>query len=119
MNMDKLIYFAELYQVENKRLNELVAICDRFEYLKYSTANPYAFSEQGVLYDGQVYDAYIFAADLIRRAKKPLIIDEKEIYHIGALMKDLGKNGSPSPSLNPGLSKCSKNLEEPTDEHES
>ncbi|MCP5514988.1 MAG: ORF6N domain-containing protein [Spirochaetales bacterium] len=243
---------AELYQVENKRLNEqakrnitrfpesfrfqltdqekneLVAICDRFESLKHSTANPYAFSEQGVsmlsavlrsetaikvsiqiinafvdmrrfiqnnaniftrldsverrqiafesetekkfekvfqalgageppkqgvFYDGQVYDAYAFVADLIRKAKSSLIlidnyvddsvltllskrkngvsatiytkavsrqlaldikkyneqyspikletlekvhdrfliIDEKEIYHIGASLKDLGK----------------------------
>jgi hypothetical protein len=63
---------AELYQVENKRLNEqvkrnlerfpnafhfqlsdtekeeLVANCDRFESLKHSSVNPYAFSEQGV-----------------------------------------------------------------------
>ncbi|MBN2103051.1 ORF6N domain-containing protein [bacterium] len=109
--------------------------------------------KQGIFYDGQVYDAYSFVADLIRRAKKSLIlidnylddsvltlfckrkkgvtatiytktiskqlaldlkkhneqyppitleifkdahdrfliIDEKEIYHIGASLKDLGK----------------------------
>lgn len=63
---------AEMYQVEVKRLNEqvkrnierfpnafrfqlsdtekneLVAICDRFESLKHSSVNPYAFTEQGV-----------------------------------------------------------------------
>ena len=63
---------AEMYQVEVKRLNEqvkrnierfpesfrfqltedekneLVANCDRFETLKHSTNNPYAFTEQGV-----------------------------------------------------------------------
>jgi hypothetical protein len=63
---------AEMYQVEVKRLNEqvkrnserfpeafrfqlydiekneLVANCDRFESLKHSTHNPYAFTEQGV-----------------------------------------------------------------------
>lgn len=63
---------AELYQVEVKRLNEqvkrnierfpphfrfqlsddekneLVANCDRFEMLKHSSSNPYAFTEQGV-----------------------------------------------------------------------
>lgn len=63
---------AELYQVEVKRLNEqvkrnierfpisfrfqlnedekkqLVAICDRFDTLKHSSSNPYAFTEQGV-----------------------------------------------------------------------
>lgn len=63
---------AEMYQVETKVLNqavkrnierfpqqfrfqltdnekmELVTICDRFESLKYSSVNPYAFTEQGV-----------------------------------------------------------------------
>ena len=63
---------AQIYQVENKRLNEqvkrnilrfpeafrfqltdtekyeLVANCDRFESLKHATTNPYAFTEQGV-----------------------------------------------------------------------
>lgn len=63
---------AEIYQVENKRLNEqvkrnikrfpnefrfqlndnekhkLVANCDRFENLKHSSVNPYVFTEQGV-----------------------------------------------------------------------
>ncbi len=63
---------AEMYGVENKRLNEqvkrnierfpnkfrfqltddekteLVANCDRFEKVKHSSANPYAFTEQGI-----------------------------------------------------------------------
>lgn len=243
---------AELYKVENKRLNEqvkrnisrfpetfrfqlsnhekneLVANCVRFEAMKHSAVNPYAFTEQGVsmlsavlrsetaikvsiqiinafvemrrfiqhnasvfarldsverrqiafeseteknfeklfqaleageppkqgiFYDGQIYDAYSFVANLIRKAKKSLIlidnyvddsvltllskrnngvsvtiytkaiskhlaldlekhnqqypsipieifkeahdrfliIDESEIYHIGASLKDLGK----------------------------
>lgn len=109
--------------------------------------------KQGIFYDGQVYDAYSFVADLIRKAKKSLvlidnyvddsvltlfskrkkgveaaiytktiskqlaldlkkhneqyppitiesfkeahdrflIIDDKDIYHIGASLKDLGK----------------------------
>ena len=61
---------AQIYQVENKRLNEqvrrnitrfpeefrfqlndaekaeLVANCDRFKSLKHSTVNPFAFTEQ-------------------------------------------------------------------------
>lgn len=239
---------AEMYQVEVKRLNEqvkrnidrfpetfrfqlnsqekdeLVANCDRFESLKHSTVNPYAFTEQGVAmlsavlrseiavkvsiqimnafvelrklvgqetlqhlrlssienkliehdqkfnklfsalenselpqrgvyFDGQVYDAYQFVCDVIKNAKSSiilidnyiddsiltlfskrkknvtatiytasiskqlrldlekhnaqypevkaelfkqshdrfLIIDEKELYHIGASLKDLGK----------------------------
>ena len=239
---------AEMYQVEVKRLNEqvkrnidrfpetfrfqlnsqekdeLVANCDRFESLKHSAVNPYAFTEQGVAmlsavlrseiavkvsiqimnafvelrklvgqetlqhlrlssienkliehdqkfnklfsalenselpqrgvyFDGQVYDAYQFVSDVIKNAQSSiilidnyiddsvltlfskrkknvtatiytasiskqlrldlekhnaqypevkaelfkqshdrfLIIDEKELYHIGASLKDLGK----------------------------
>lgn len=169
---------AELYQVENKRLNEqvkrnssrfpetfrfqltdsekkeLVANCDRFEGLKHSSVNPYAFTEQGVsmlsavlrsetaiqvsiriinafvemrkflvanaslferletvekrqfsfeiktdenfekvfkalesqeeprqgiFYNGQVFDAYTFAADLVRSAKKSLVLIDNYI----------------------------------------
>jgi hypothetical protein len=120
-----------------------------FQALEKSQESP----KQGIFYDGQVYDAYIFVCSLIRKAKKSLvlidnyidesvllllskrangvaatiyakaiskqleldikkhneqyvqimikifenshdlflIIDEKEIYHIGASLKDLGK----------------------------
>jgi hypothetical protein len=37
-----------MFQLNNKEKDELVTNCDRFKKLKYSTANPYAFIEQGV-----------------------------------------------------------------------
>ena len=36
------------FQLDNNEKNELVANCDRFETLKHSTSNPYAFTEQGI-----------------------------------------------------------------------
>ena len=55
---------------------------------------------QGIFFDGQIFDAYHFASDLIRKAKRSitlnrahdrfLLIDE-EVCHIGASLKDLGK----------------------------
>jgi len=36
------------FQLTNDEKNELVTDCDQFENLKYSTVNPYAFTEQGV-----------------------------------------------------------------------
>ena len=42
--------FPESYRFqlsENEKI-ELVANCDRFKTLKYSTSNPYVFTEQGV-----------------------------------------------------------------------
>jgi len=35
---------------------------------------PYVFTEQGVFYDGQVFDAYIFTADLIKSANKSILL---------------------------------------------
>ena len=66
---------------------------------------------QNIFYDGQIYDAYSFINDLLKldfeKYKKQyqnielkefknshdrfLIIDKKEIYHLGASLKDLGK----------------------------
>jgi len=37
-----------MFQLNNKEKDELVTNCDRFKKLKHSTANPYAFTEQGV-----------------------------------------------------------------------
>ncbi|WP_206367018.1 ORF6N domain-containing protein [Sphingobacterium sp. SGG-5] len=36
------------FQLNNQEKDELVANCDRFESLKHSSVNPYAFTEQGV-----------------------------------------------------------------------
>ena len=36
------------FQLNDIEKNELVAICDRFEKIKYSSVNPYVFNEQGV-----------------------------------------------------------------------
>ena len=37
-----------MFQLNDKEKNELVAKCDRLNSLKYSTVNPYVFTEQGV-----------------------------------------------------------------------
>ena len=37
-----------MFQLTRQEKDELVATCDRFGSLKYSTSNPYVFTEQGV-----------------------------------------------------------------------
>ena len=62
---------------------------------------------QNIFYDGQIYDAYSFINDLLKldfekyqnielkefknSHDRFLILDKKEIYHLGASLKDLGK----------------------------
>ena len=59
---------------------------------------------EGIFYDGQLFDAYMFATDLIRSAKQTLVlidnyVDETDVYHIGASLKDLGKKIFAFPKL--------------------
>jgi phage regulator Rha-like protein len=131
---------AELYQVENKRLNEqikrnitrfpmkfrfqlndderneLVANCDQFKNLKHSSVNPYAFTEQGVSMLSavlrsetaikisiQIIDAFVEMRKFNKQYSQVevkefsvshdqfLILDDFELYHFGASLKDLGK----------------------------
>ena len=61
-----------------------------------------------MFYNGQVYDAYTFVSDLIKSAKKRIVLIDNyvetfrlshdrflciddDVYHIGASIKDLGK----------------------------
>ena len=37
-----------IFQLNDKEKKELVTNCDRFEKLKHSTVNPYAFTEEGI-----------------------------------------------------------------------
>ena len=145
--------FARLNLVERKQIAFESETEKNFEKMFQALEKSQEFPKQGIFYDGQVYDAYIFVCSLIRKAKKSLvlvdnyvdesvlsllskradgiaaiiytksvskqlaldlkkhneqysqitikifenshdrflIIDEKEIYHIGASLKDLGK----------------------------
>ena len=47
---------------------------------------------EGIFYDGQIFDAYVFVSDLVKSAKQRIIlIVDDVVYHIGASLKDLGK----------------------------
>ena len=46
-NIERFPYVFR-FQLSEFEKNELVTNCDRFENLKYSSTNPYAFTEQGV-----------------------------------------------------------------------
>ena len=48
--------------------------------------------KQRIFFDGQIYNAYSLIIDIIKKANsKILIIGNKEMYHLGASIKDLGK----------------------------
>ena len=145
--------FQRLEQIEKRQISYELKSDEKFDKIFDAIEEKSIKPKQGIFYDGQVYDAYIFISDLIKSANKSLvlidnyvddtvltllskrnpkvdatiyikniskqleldlkkhntqydeikikkfenahdrflIIDEKEIYHIGASLKDLGK----------------------------
>jgi hypothetical protein len=101
------------FQLNDIEKHELVTNCDRFIKLKHSSVNPYAFTEQGVAMLSAVLRSDVavevsiqikldlakhnaqYPAIIIKESAQShdrfLLIDGKELYHIGASLKDLGK----------------------------
>jgi len=57
------------FQLTTEEKNELVTNCDRFDVLKYSTTNPHAFNEHGVLMLANVLKSDIATQMSIRLVK--------------------------------------------------
>jgi hypothetical protein len=85
-------YFMRGYAVNHR--------IERLEYRMMETEKKVDFfvktalpPVEGIFFDGQIFDAYTFASDLVKRAKKRIILFDNyiKVYHIGASMKDLGK----------------------------
>ncbi|MDO9304551.1 MAG: ORF6N domain-containing protein [Sulfuricurvum sp.] len=145
--------FSKIEQIEKRQITYEIKSDERFEKIFSAIEDKSIKPKQGIFYDGQVYDAYIFVSDLIKSADESivlvdnyiddtvltllskreanvkatiytknitkqleldlqkhnaqysnielkkfdsshdrfLIIDGKEVYHIGASLKDLGK----------------------------
>lgn len=47
--------------------------------------------DDGIFYDGQIFDAYVFVADLVKNIHDRFLIVDDTVYHIGASLKDLGR----------------------------
>ncbi len=92
------------------------AVSQRFERLEYRVAkteekidfiiNSSLPPREGIFFDGQIFDAYALMCDLVRSARKRIVLvdnyiddsvfrqlDKREpgVYHVGASFKDLGK----------------------------
>lgn len=139
VNMRKTIsnnslIFQRLDNIETTRIKDKIQIDEKFDQIFNALEDKSLKPKQGIFYDGQMYDAYVFVSDLIRSTKHSivlidnycddsvltllskrdsdikcsiytkniskqfnsshdrfLIIDDKEVYHIGASLKDLGK----------------------------
>ena len=67
--------FQRLDKVEKKQLET----DEKFEQIFKALENKSIKPKQGIFYDGQVFDAYVFIADLIKSAKKSILLIDNYI----------------------------------------
>lgn len=82
--------FQRLDQVEFKQLKTDEKLEQIFKALEAGKPEP----SQGIFFDGQIFDAYVFASRLIKKAKKEIIlidnyIDENTLTHLSKKTKNV------------------------------
>ncbi|HUU53233.1 MAG TPA: ORF6N domain-containing protein [Candidatus Bathyarchaeia archaeon] len=71
--------FHRLDAVEQKQLEHKAVTDEKFDRIFNAIESKEITPKQGVFFDGQIFDAYKFVSDLIRRAKKSIIIIDNYI----------------------------------------
>jgi len=66
--------FQKLEKIERKQLTYQIKTDEKFEHIFKALENKNVKPKQGIFFDGQVFDAYVFVADLIKTAKKSILL---------------------------------------------
>lgn len=75
VNMRKLIASNELMFQRFERVEQRLSEHDKtFEKIFNAIEDKSIRSKQGIFYDGQVFDAYVFVSDLIKSSKKSIVL---------------------------------------------
>jgi len=71
--------FHRLDAVEQKQFEHKTETDEKFDQIFNAIESKEITPKQGIFFDGQIFDAYKFVSDLIRRAKKSIIIIDNYI----------------------------------------
>ncbi len=83
-NMRKLInsnnfYTYQLKELEKRQLTYEIKSDERFDKIFNALEDKKQKSDDGIFYDGQIFDAYTFIADILRTANKSIILIDNYI----------------------------------------
>lgn len=71
--------FSKIEQIEKRQIAYVIKSDERFEKIFSAIEDKSIKPKQGIFYDGQVYDAYLFVSDLIKSAKESIILIDNYI----------------------------------------
>lgn len=86
---DNSEYFSRLERIESRQLVSEQKITELFNRIEEKDTG----RKQGIFYDGQIYDAYAFVSDLIRKADKRIILIDNYIDDTVLTLLDKRKEG--------------------------
>ncbi|MGZ5501807.1 MAG: ORF6N domain-containing protein, partial [Nitrososphaeraceae archaeon] len=66
--------FSKIEQIEKRQITYELKSDERFEKIFSAIEDKSIKPKQGIFYDGQVYDAYIFVSDLIKSADESIVL---------------------------------------------
>ncbi len=99
VNMRKTIsqnasIFQRLENIETLRIKDKIESDEKFDKIFDALEDKSFKPTQGIFYDGQVYDAYVFVTDLIKSAKKSIVLidnycDESVLTMLSKREKDV------------------------------
>ena len=82
--------FQRLDKLEANQLQHKLESDENFEKIFKAIENKSIKPKQGIFYNGQIFDAYSFVADLIKSAKQSiLLIDNYKVDNVLSLIKSL------------------------------
>jgi hypothetical protein len=85
--LDNAALFSRMDKIELKQIET----DGKFEEIFKALESGKLHSEKGVFYDGQIFDAYAFVSDIIRSAKRSIILIDN--YVDDTVLTLLGKRG--------------------------
>lgn len=85
------IELLEFHQIETQKA--VTDINNRLDYIFDKIETNDHLPAQGIFYDGQVYDAYTFVADLIRKAERRIVLIDNYIDDTVLTLLDKRKEG--------------------------
>ncbi|MCF6358772.1 MAG: ORF6N domain-containing protein [Draconibacterium sp.] len=71
--------FSRLDNIEKKQLSYQIKYDEKFEQIFKALENKSIKPKQGIFYDEQIFDAYVFIADLIKTADKSILLIDNYI----------------------------------------
>ena len=81
--------FEQLEQTVNKQGREIAEIQNKVDFFVQTSLPP----QQGIFFDGQVFDAYRFASDLIRKADRRIVLIDNYVDDTVLSLLDKRKEG--------------------------